>query len=147
MRNFVFCFCFWHHRCVLQTTGPKKFCTLMEAQGLVKMFEQQMAEGKLQGKKQAQTMMDQLMSGLNPSKEFDTRLRLAFEEFMKALEPTWTAHDIVGMGASLWRTWAHGTAPRRTPAHCTFQRAESTRSATARKRSAAANRPVGMQFG
>ena len=66
------------------------------------MFEQQMAEGKLQGKKQAQTMMDQLMSGLNPSKEFDTRLRLAFEEFMKALEPTWTAHDIVDVWAKAY---------------------------------------------
>ena len=104
MRNFVFYFLLLASSVCVADDRTEKVRTLMEAQGLVKMFEQQMAEGKLEGQKQAQKMLDQLMSGLNPSKEFDKRLRLAFEEFMKALEPTWTAQDIVDVWAKAYGT-------------------------------------------
>jgi len=76
----------------------------MEAQGLVNMFEQQMAEGRLEGKKQAQKMLNQLIGGLNPTKEFDKQLRSALEDFMTALEPPWTAQDIVDVWAKAYGT-------------------------------------------
>ena len=67
MRNFVFYFLLLASSICVADDRTEKVRTLMEAQGLVKMFEQQMAEGKLEGQKQAQKMLDQLMSGLNPS--------------------------------------------------------------------------------
>jgi hypothetical protein len=67
----------------------------MEAQGLTQIFDQEINDTRLQGQQQVKQMMDQLMTKLKPTKEFETRFRAASDEFLKALETPWTAQDIV----------------------------------------------------
>lgn len=81
-----------------------KVRTLMEVQGLLAMFQQQMDAGKQQNRDQAKQMLDQLMSGLNPSQEYKVRLRRAADEFTKARESPWTAQEIVDVWAKSYGT-------------------------------------------
>jgi len=81
-----------------------KLRTLMEVQGLLAMFQQQMDAGKQQGQDQAKQMLDQVMSGLNPSQEFKVRLRRAADEFVATLEAPWTAQEMVDVWAKAYGT-------------------------------------------
>ena len=81
-----------------------KVRTLMEVQGLLAMFQQQMDAGKQQGQDQAKQMLDQVMNGLNPPQEFKVRLRRAADEFIAALETPWTAQEIVDVWAKSYAT-------------------------------------------
>jgi hypothetical protein len=67
----------------------------MEAQGLTQIFDQQINNSRLQARQQIKQVMDQLMTQLKPTKEYEARFRSASEEFIKALETPWTAQDIV----------------------------------------------------
>lgn len=75
---------------------------LMEAQGLLGMFQQQMEQGRAQGQQQAQQTIDQLLAAFDLPPEFEDRLRDAHDEFIAALAPTWTAQDIVDKWAELY---------------------------------------------
>jgi hypothetical protein len=81
------------------TDQNAKIHTLMEAQGLLQMWEQQMATGKEQARQQAQQMVDKMLESLNPTPELNARFRTAFDEFMTALEPPWSAKDLVDVWA------------------------------------------------
>lgn len=72
---------------------------IMEAQGLIVLFEQQMELGKQQGREQSQAMIDQMLSGLNPTPEFRRRFHDAARKFEAAIESPWSAEEIV-------RVWA-----------------------------------------
>jgi hypothetical protein len=72
-----------------------KIKTLMEAQGLLATFEQQLEMGRKLNQEQAQRMMKQLMSQLNPSPEFQERFKNSFDKFIKAVETPWGADVIV----------------------------------------------------
>ena len=76
-----------------------KIQALMEAQGLLQMWEQQMAMGKEQGRQQAQQMLDQMLVTLNPTPQLNADFREAFDQFLGALEPPWTAQEIVDVWA------------------------------------------------
>jgi hypothetical protein len=76
-----------------------KIQALMEAQGLLQMFDQQMAMGRQQGRQQAQKMLDQVISSLEMPPKFDARFRDAFDEYMKALESPWAPQDLVNVWA------------------------------------------------
>jgi hypothetical protein len=76
-----------------------KIQALMEAQGLLQMWDQQMELGKEESRKQAQQLIDQMLSSITPTPELEAHLRSALDEFMKALEPSWTAQDIVAVWA------------------------------------------------
>ncbi len=56
---------------------------LMEAQGLLQTFEQQLALGRQQNQEQGQEMLKQFMSQLNPTPEFFERFENAFNSFMQ----------------------------------------------------------------
>ncbi len=86
------------------TDRGAKIQALMEAQGLLQMWEQQMAMGKEQGRQQAQQMVDQLLGSLNPTPELNVRFREAFDEFMAALDPPWSAQDVVDVWAQTYGT-------------------------------------------
>jgi hypothetical protein len=79
-----------------------KIRALMEAQGLLQTFEQQMQYSRDFGRKQGEQVLNQLMAGLNPSPEFVTRFRSATEDFIKDVEPSWTAQDIVDVWAKFY---------------------------------------------
>jgi hypothetical protein len=75
---------------------------IMEAQGLVKMFEQQLELGRKQSREQGRAMLDQMMSSLNPSPEFTKRFEEAFQSFMSEVETPWEAPKIVEVWAKYY---------------------------------------------
>ena len=81
-----------------------KVRALMEVQGLLAMFQQQMDVGKQQSRDQAKQMLDQVMGGLNPPQEYKARLRRASDDFIASLEAPWTAQDIVDVWAKSYAT-------------------------------------------
>ena len=77
----------------------EKVRVLMEAQGLVQVFQQQLDAGRVEQRREAKQVLDQMMAQLKPTKEFDARFRSAFEEYLKELQVPWTAQDIVDVWA------------------------------------------------
>ncbi len=82
------------------TTG--KVATLMKAQGMLEMWQQQIEMGKVAGKQQADKMLEQFMSQLSPSKEFKKRFTDASDKFLAKLQGNWTAEDIVAVWAKYY---------------------------------------------
>ena len=72
-----------------------KIHDLMEAQGLVEMFQHQIDAGRGLAEKQADHMLEQVPSGLNPPEEVKAELHDAVREFIKAARSPWTAQDVV----------------------------------------------------
>ncbi|WP_028863237.1 DUF2059 domain-containing protein [Psychromonas aquimarina] len=72
-----------------------KIKTLMEAQGLLEMFDSQLEMGKIQGEKMGQEMMSQMLSQINPNEEFQSRFQNAFNSFMGKMQAPWGAEEIV----------------------------------------------------
>jgi len=79
-----------------------KIRSLMEAQGLLGMLEQQMSLGRQQARRQADQLLDQMMGAAKPPPEAIPRLRKASEEFMAALQSPWTAQEIVDVWAGVY---------------------------------------------
>ncbi|WP_439892918.1 DUF2059 domain-containing protein (plasmid) [Ralstonia sp. 25C] len=79
----------------LADSREEKVQKLMEAQGLVKTFDQALASSREYGRKQANEMMAQMLSGLNPDETFRKRFQEAMELFMNDLQPPWNAQEIV----------------------------------------------------
>jgi hypothetical protein len=73
----------------------EKIRELMEAQGLVETFEQQMEAGREHTRKIADEMVGKVLSTLNPPAEFQTKFKDAARDFVKAAQSPWTAQDIV----------------------------------------------------
>jgi hypothetical protein len=79
-----------------------KIRKLMEAQGLLQTFEQQLALGRQQSQEQGQEMLKQFMSQLNPTPEFFERFENAFNSFMAKVETPWSAEEIVEVWAKYY---------------------------------------------
>lgn len=77
----------------------QKIQRLMEAQGILAMFEQQLTMSRQQGREQADRMLEQILTNLNPNKDFQNRFRAASEKFISALETPWSAKEIVSVWA------------------------------------------------
>ncbi len=102
MRVITLCFLAFFSSACVAADRTDKVRVLMESQGLVQMLEQQIYAGRLEGRKQAEQVLDQFMVQLKPTKEFDSRFRAALEDFLKALEPPWKAQDIVDVWAKAY---------------------------------------------
>jgi len=74
-----------------------KIRQLMEAQGLLSMFEAQLEMGKVQSEKAGKQMMDQLLSQINPNEEFQARFTEAFNNYMTKVTAPWGAEEIVSV--------------------------------------------------
>lgn len=74
-----------------------KIRQLMEAQGLLSMFESQLEMGKVQSEKAGKQMMDQLLSQINPNEEFQARFTAAFNNYMDKVTAPWGAEEIVSV--------------------------------------------------
>jgi hypothetical protein len=75
---------------------------LMEAQGLVATFEQQMAMGKEHCRKLAEQATAQVLDGLDPPPELYVKLKEAADSFIAEVESPWTAREIVDKWAALY---------------------------------------------
>lgn len=76
-----------------------KIMALMEAQGLLQMWDQQIATGRQQARAQAQQILDQMLASLSPPPEFDARFRDAFDEYITNMDIPWAAQDVVDVWA------------------------------------------------
>ncbi len=74
-----------------------KIKQLMEAQGLISMFESQLEMGKVQSKKAGKQMLDQFLSQINPDEEFQARFSAAFNNYMDNVRAPWGAEEIVSV--------------------------------------------------
>lgn len=79
----------------LADSREEKVQKLMEAQGLVKIFDQSLASSREYGRKQADQMMAQMLSGLNPDETYRRRFQEVMDAFMSDLQPPWGAQEIV----------------------------------------------------
>ena len=70
---------------------------LFEIQGVVSSFQASIDEGRAQAKVQTKQMLDQMLSQLNPNKEFRARINLAADKFLRSLQTARTAEDIVNV--------------------------------------------------
>jgi hypothetical protein len=78
-----------------------KIQALVEAQGLLGMFEQQIAQAKQQARNQANQVFDQILSGpKKPPPEVVSRLKKAADDFVAAVATPWTAQEIVDAWAT-----------------------------------------------
>ncbi len=84
---------------VLAADRSEKIRILMDAQGLVQIFEQQRQYSREHTRKQSEQILDQSLSKLSPSKEFMNRFRGATAQFLKEVEAPWTAQDMVNVWA------------------------------------------------
>ncbi len=75
---------------------------IMEAQGLIEIFEQQLELGRQQNREQGRAMLNQMMESLNPSQEFNNRFEKAFQAFMSEVETPWGAKEIVAVWAKYY---------------------------------------------
>jgi hypothetical protein len=66
------------------------------------MWQQQLDMGNVEGEKQARLMIDQMLSQLNPNKEFRERFDKAYMGFIAKLQDNWTAQQIVDVWAKLY---------------------------------------------
>jgi len=79
-----------------------KIETLMRAQGLLEMWQQQIDYGKVEGEKQAKQIIEQMLSQLNPNEEFKIRFEKSFLNFISKLQNNWTAQEIVDIWARFY---------------------------------------------
>ena len=82
---------------VMADDRSEKVRSLMEAQGLLSMFEQQLAMGKVQNEAMGQQVIEQILSQLNPNEEFQVRFKAALLTFMKKVETPWSAKEIISV--------------------------------------------------
>ena len=75
---------------------------LMDAQGLTEMFGDMMAQQRKAVRDQAHEMLGQMMSQLNPSKEFEGRFVAVTDELMKSLETPWSAQEVTNVWAGIY---------------------------------------------
>ena len=80
-------------------TREEIIADLMEAQGLLQIFEDQLEMARSQSREQGNDLVHQMMSGLNPTPEYSERIDAAFNEFMEALMAPWSASEIVSVWA------------------------------------------------
>jgi hypothetical protein len=87
---------------VVADEREEKIGQLMEAQGLLKTFKQQLELGRQQSQEQGREMLDQVMTQLNPSPEFYERFENAFNSFLSKIETPWSAEEIVTVWAKYY---------------------------------------------
>ncbi len=61
------------------------------------LFEEQLEMGKVQSEKAGKQMMNQLLSQINPNKEFQARFTTAFNNYMTKVTAPWGAEEIVSV--------------------------------------------------
>lgn len=69
--------------------------TLMEAQGLVEMFENQVKIAEAQGGKMGYQIMQRMLSQVDPNDKFMSRFKAASDDLMKKLKLPFGANEII----------------------------------------------------
>jgi hypothetical protein len=70
---------------------------LFEIQGIERTWQESIDLGRTESKKQAQEMINQMMSQLSPNKEFRAKFDYAVEKFIGSMQTNRTAKDIINV--------------------------------------------------
>jgi hypothetical protein len=83
--------------CNFAHAGPLEDKTrkLFEVQGIVARFQASIDQGRIQAREESKKVMDQMLSEMELSKEYQERTNVAYEKYMKALLTDRTADQIV----------------------------------------------------
>lgn len=84
------------------TAKEEKIAKLMEAQGLKETFQQQLELGKKQGAEYGERIKNQFLEKVTPTEEIKEQLSVAMTEYLEALEPPYTAEEIVSIWSEIW---------------------------------------------
>lgn len=80
----------------------EKIESLMKALGLVDTWTQQIEQGKTYNRKVSSQIMDQIISQLNPNKDFQQKFKAASENFITKTESPWSPEKIVEVWAGYY---------------------------------------------
>ena len=80
----------------------EKIENLMKALGLIETWTQQIEQGKIYNRKVSSQIMDQIISQLNPNKEFQQKFKGASENFITKTESPWSPEKIVEVWAGYY---------------------------------------------
>lgn len=85
--------------CTNAYAGPleEKTRKLFEVQGVVKNFQEMIDQGRAQAKEETKRTVDQMLTQLNPSKEFQDRISVAADKYVKNMMGNRTADEIVNV--------------------------------------------------
>jgi len=83
--------------CAMADGKEDKIRQLMEAQGLLAMFESQLEMGKVQSEKVGRQILEQLLTDINPNETLDARFLAAFNSYMDKVIAPWGAKEIVSV--------------------------------------------------
>jgi hypothetical protein len=76
-----------------------KIKSLMEAQGLLATFQQQLDMGRAQGRAQGQIILAEVLRNLSPPPKYQKQLEEAFNNYIDALASPWSADELVAVWA------------------------------------------------
>jgi hypothetical protein len=102
MKNIVLLLVLLSSSLAIAGEREEKIKQLMEAQGLIQTFEQQLELGRQQNQQQGRDMLNQFMAQLNPTQEFSERFEKAFKSFISKVETPWSAEQIVEVWAKYY---------------------------------------------
>jgi hypothetical protein len=90
----------------------EKVRELMEAQGLVETFQQQLQAGRERTRNMANQMLDKMLASLNPPAEFQAKFRDAAGEFIQAAQAprvrigTPSPPRVRSLAREMWRAYS-----------------------------------------
>ena len=102
MRKLVVAVLMFGAVCAHAADRGEKVRALMEAQGLLATFEQQLQLGRERANASAKQMLDQILSGLAPPPESEQKFRDAVEEFIREVQPPWSSTEVVDTWSKLY---------------------------------------------
>jgi len=80
----------------------EKIRTLMQAQGLAQMFDEQLVSSRAMAQEQAQKTMRQMIAGLKPPPATSERLQEAAREYITTLSEAPTGQQMVDLWAEIY---------------------------------------------
>lgn len=83
-------------------TKTDKIAKLMEAQGALQMWQEQLDRGQVQTEKYAKQMIDQVMSQIQPNEVVKQQMIAAYNKFISKIKNPWTAKDIVDVWSKFY---------------------------------------------
>lgn len=79
------------------TEREDKIKTLMEVQGTLTTFQQQIEAGRAQSKEHGKTLLNKMVPDFDPPPEYQRKLNQAFDKYVDRLSSVWGADELVAV--------------------------------------------------
>lgn len=84
------------------TEREEKIKTLMQAQGVLTTFQQQIDMGREQSKEYGQTMLSEMLADFEPPPKYQDQITKAFDKYVDTLVDAWGADELVSVWAKYY---------------------------------------------